>query len=51
MRASELISELARCVQVHGDLKVVLGHGLGSMADVVFWDEDANCETVIVVGD
>lgn len=51
MRVSSLIKELQKVQSNYGDLRVVLLDGLGPRADSVFWDEDDNDETVIVVGD
>jgi len=50
MRTSELISKLQKFQNDMGDLPVVIEDGLGSRVDCVFWDEDDNDETVIVVG-
>lgn len=51
MHISDLISELQRFQRTMGDLRVVLNDGLGSRVDSVYWDEDDNDETVLVVGD
>lgn len=51
MHISDLIEELQKKLEKFGDLRVVLFSGLGSRVDSVFWDEDDNNETVIVVGD
>lgn len=50
MKISEVIAELQRFQNDMGDLPVVMNDGLGSKVDSVFWDEDENDETVIVVG-
>ncbi len=50
MKVSELIAELQKLQNDMGDLPVTVYDGLGSRVDAVFWDEDDNDETVIVVG-
>lgn len=50
MKISELVFELLKFQGEMGDLPVVLNDGMGSPADSIFWDEDDNDETVIVVG-
>ena len=50
MKVSEVIAELQKFQNDMGDLPVVMNDGLGSKVDSVFWDEDDNDETVIVVG-
>lgn len=51
MYISDLIEELQKKFAEFGDLRVVMFDGNGSRVDSVFWDEDDNDETVIVVGD
>lgn len=50
MLVSEVIAELQRFLNDMGDLPVVVHDGLGVPVDIVFWDEDDNDATVIVVG-
>jgi hypothetical protein len=50
VKISEVIAELQRFQDDMGDLPVVLRDGLGEVVDSVFWDENDDDETVIVVG-
>lgn len=50
MKISEVIAELQRFERTMGDLPVVLRDGLGEVVNSVFWDENDDDETVIVVG-
>ena len=50
MNITELIAELQKFQDLMGDLPVVLEEGHGSKADAVFWDEDENDNTVLVIG-
>lgn len=50
MKISEVIAELQRFERTMGDLPVVMKDGLGEVVNSIFWDEDENDATVIVVG-
>jgi hypothetical protein len=50
VKISEVVTELQRFQNDMGDLPVVLRGGLGDAVNSIFWDEDENNATVIVVG-
>lgn len=49
MLASELIDKLQDHISKYGDSKVVSNDGYGFGVEDVFWDEDENSDTVVVI--